>query len=83
MVFQKDHGSKIMQGEQLQQLAQQLKRPVMSLNEFSTLSDEQLAWLNQQVSKLCAREEAQLQQSLVARLAERFSILGGSKSRGK
>lgn len=66
-----------MQREQLQQLAQQLKRPEMSLNDFSDLSDQQLEWLNQQVAQLCQREEAQLQQSFIGRLPD---LLSGKKS---
>lgn len=62
----------MMQREQLKQLAQQLKLPVMSLNEFDTLSDEQLDWLSQQVARLCRREVEQLQQSFITRMPELF-----------
>lgn len=62
-----------MEREALQRLAQQLKRPVMSFQEFSKLSDEQLDWLSQQVTRLCKREEDQLQQSFMSRMPDVLS----------
>ncbi|EEH68172.1 hypothetical protein HMPREF0023_2277, partial [Acinetobacter sp. ATCC 27244] len=35
----------------LEQLAQQLRRPVMSFQDFSQLSEQHLAWLNQQLQQ--------------------------------
>lgn len=62
-----------MEREALQRLAQQLKRPVMSFQEFSKLSDGQLDWLSQQVARLCKREEDQLQQSFVSKIPDVLS----------
>ncbi|WP_038343193.1 hypothetical protein [Acinetobacter sp. A47] len=49
---------------ELEQLAQQLHRPVMSLKAFSQLSKQDLAWLNQQLEKTIQIEEQKLKQGL-------------------
>lgn len=45
-------------------LAQQLYRPVMSLKAFSQMSDRDLAWLNQKLSEAMQNEEKKMNQSL-------------------
>ncbi|ENX42715.1 hypothetical protein [Acinetobacter sp. NIPH 2100] len=49
---------------ELEQLAQQLHRPVMSLQAFSQLSNQDLSWLNQQLQQTIENEDKKLNQSL-------------------
>ncbi|ENW81904.1 hypothetical protein F909_01593 [Acinetobacter sp. ANC 3929] len=49
---------------ELEQLAQQLHRPVMSLQAFSQLSNPDLIWLNQQLQQTIENEDKKLNQSL-------------------
>ncbi|ENX17614.1 hypothetical protein F895_00758 [Acinetobacter sp. CIP 64.2] len=49
---------------ELEQLAQQLHRPVMSLQAFSQLSSQDLAWLNQQLQRTLEHEDQKMNQSL-------------------
>jgi hypothetical protein len=48
----------------LLELAKAIRRPPISLNDFSTLSDDQLTWLSDQVHSMCQREYQQEQQQL-------------------
>lgn len=48
----------------LLELAKAIRRPPVSLNDFSALSDEQLKWLSDQVHSMCQREYQQEQQQL-------------------
>ncbi|ENW93138.1 MULTISPECIES: hypothetical protein [Acinetobacter] len=48
----------------LEQLAQQLHRPVMSLQTFSQISNQDLVWLNQQLQQTIENEDKKLNQSL-------------------
>jgi hypothetical protein len=50
--------------KELAQLAQQLHRPVMSLKEFSQLSHQDLAWLNQQLQLAIEHEDRKMKRSL-------------------
>lgn len=49
---------------ELEQLAQQLHRPVMSLKAFSQLNPQELAWLNQQLQHTLEHEDQKMNQSL-------------------
>lgn len=49
---------------ELEQLAQQLHRPVMSLKAFSQLSQQDLAWLNQQLRQTIDNEDQKMNQRL-------------------
>ncbi|MDH0030762.1 MULTISPECIES: hypothetical protein [unclassified Acinetobacter] len=49
---------------ELEQLAQQLHRPVMSLKDFSQLSEQDLNVLNQQLQQTIQRENRRINQSL-------------------
>jgi hypothetical protein len=49
---------------ELEQLAQQLHRPVMSLKAFSQLSQQDLAWLNQQLRQTIENEDQKMNQRL-------------------
>ncbi|EPF77404.1 hypothetical protein GCM10025882_17240 [Acinetobacter gyllenbergii] len=53
-----------MEKSELEQLAQQLHRPVMSLKAFSQLTQQDLAWLNQQLQHTLANEDQKMDQSL-------------------
>ncbi|MEB6676282.1 hypothetical protein [Acinetobacter haemolyticus] len=44
----------------LEQLAQQLRRPVMSFQDFSQLSGQHLAWLNQQLQQTIEDENRKI-----------------------
>lgn len=48
----------------LEQLAQQLRRPVMSFQDFSQLSGQHLAWLNQQLQQTIEDENRKINQHL-------------------
>ncbi|ATZ66661.1 MULTISPECIES: hypothetical protein [Acinetobacter] len=48
----------------LEQLAQQLRRPVMSFQDFSQLSEQHLAWLNQQLQQTIEDENRKINQHL-------------------
>ncbi|MCU4388632.1 hypothetical protein [Acinetobacter haemolyticus] len=48
----------------LEQLAQQLRRPVMSFQDFSQLSEQHLAWLNQQLQQTIEDENQKINQHL-------------------
>ena len=45
---------------ELENLAQQLHRPVMSLKDFSLVSQQDLAWLNQQLKQTIEQENKKL-----------------------
>ena len=49
---------------ELENLAQQLRRPVMSLKDFSLVSQQDLAWLNQQLKQTIEQENKKINQSL-------------------
>ena len=49
---------------ELENLAQQLHRPVMSLKDFSLVSQQDLAWLNQQLKQTIEQENRKINQSL-------------------
>ena len=49
---------------QLEQLAQQLHRPVMSLKDLDQLSEQDLAWLNEQLQQTVQRANRRMNQSL-------------------
>ncbi|MBY3627134.1 hypothetical protein [Acinetobacter junii] len=49
---------------ELENLAQQLHRPVMSLKDFSLVSQQDLAWLNQQLKQTIEQENKKINQSL-------------------
>ena len=49
---------------ELEQLAQQLHRPVMSLKDFSQLSEQDLNVLNQQLQQTIQQENRRINQSL-------------------
>ncbi|MFW1940296.1 hypothetical protein [Acinetobacter junii] len=49
---------------ELENLAQQLRRPVMSLKDFSLVSQQDLAWLNQQLKQTIEQENRKINQSL-------------------
>ncbi|MDF2416922.1 hypothetical protein ACG93T_02470 [Acinetobacter beijerinckii] len=49
---------------ELEQLAQQLHRPVMSLKDFSHLSQQDLNWLNQQLQQTVEMENQKMNKSL-------------------
>ena len=49
---------------ELENLAQQLHRPVMSLKDFSLVSQQDLAWLNQQLKQTIKQENKKINQSL-------------------
>jgi hypothetical protein len=49
---------------ELEQLAQQLHRPVMSLKAFSQLPQQDLAWLNQQLRQTIENEDQKMNQRL-------------------
>ena len=49
---------------ELEQLAQQLHRPVMSLKAFSQLTQQDLTWLNQQLQHTLDNEDQKMNQSL-------------------
>ena len=49
---------------ELENLAQQLHRPVMSLKDFSLISQQDLAWLNQQLKQTIEQENKKINQSL-------------------
>jgi hypothetical protein len=49
---------------ELENLAQQLHRPVMSLKDFSLVSKQDLAWLNQQLKQTIEQENKKINQSL-------------------
>lgn len=53
-----------MEKSELEQLAQQLHRPVMSLKAFSQLSPQDLVWLNQQLKHTLENEDQKMNQSL-------------------
>lgn len=48
----------------LEQLAQQLRCPVMSFQDFSQLSEQHLAWLNQQLQQTIEDENRKINQHL-------------------
>ncbi|WP_436861068.1 hypothetical protein [Acinetobacter haemolyticus] len=48
----------------LEQLAQQLRRPMMSFQDFSQLSEQHLAWLNQQLQQTIEDENLKINQHL-------------------
>ncbi|MFW2056215.1 hypothetical protein F4U02_10070 [Acinetobacter haemolyticus] len=48
----------------LEQLAQQLRRPVMSFQDFSQLSEQHLVWLNQQLQQTIEDENRKINQHL-------------------
>ncbi|EFF83333.1 hypothetical protein HMP0015_1192 [Acinetobacter haemolyticus ATCC 19194] len=48
----------------LEQLAQQLRRPVMSFQGFSQLSEQHLVWLNQQLQQTIEDENRKINQHL-------------------
>ena len=45
---------------ELENLAQQLHRPMMSLKDFSLVSQQDLAWLNQQLKQTIEQENKKL-----------------------
>ena len=49
---------------ELENLAQQLHRPVMSLKDFSLVSQQDLAWLNQQLKQTIEQGNKKINQSL-------------------
>ncbi|MFV5594283.1 hypothetical protein [Acinetobacter junii] len=49
---------------ELENLAQQLHRPVMSLKDFSLVSQQDLAWLNQQLKQTIEQENKKINQIL-------------------
>ncbi|MDH0719856.1 MAG: hypothetical protein ACRC7K_05195 [Acinetobacter junii] len=49
---------------ELENLAQQLHRPMMSLKDFSLVSQQDLAWLNQQLKQTIEQENKKINQSL-------------------
>ena len=49
---------------ELEQLAQQLHRPVMSLKDFTQLSEQDLNVLNQQLQQTIQQENRRINQSL-------------------
>ncbi|USA47344.1 hypothetical protein NDN11_04260 [Acinetobacter sp. C26M] len=49
---------------ELEQLAQQLRRPVMSLQAFSQFSHQDLAWLNQQLQQAIKNEDQRMNRSV-------------------
>lgn len=49
---------------ELEQLAQQLHRPVMSLKDFAQVSEQDLALLNQQLQQKVQQENRKINQSL-------------------
>lgn len=49
---------------ELENLAQQLHRPVMSLKDYSLVSQQDLAWLNQQLKQTIEQENRKINQSL-------------------
>lgn len=49
---------------ELENLAQQLHRPVMSLKDFSLVSQQDLAWLNQHLKQTLEQENKKINQSL-------------------
>lgn len=49
---------------ELEQLAQQLHRPVMGLKDFSHLSQQDLNWLNQQLQQKVEMENQKMNKSL-------------------
>ncbi|ENV63702.1 hypothetical protein F949_01077 [Acinetobacter junii NIPH 182] len=49
---------------ELEKLAQQLHRPVMSLKDFSLVSQQDLAWLNQQLKQTIEQENKKINQSI-------------------
>ena len=49
---------------ELENLAQQLHRPMMSLKDFSLVSQQDLAWLNQQLKQTIEQENRKINQSL-------------------
>ena len=49
---------------EMENLAQQLHRPVMSLKDFSLVSQQDLAWLNQQLKQTIEQENKKINQSL-------------------
>ncbi|MDO3664884.1 hypothetical protein ABE427_10170 [Acinetobacter higginsii] len=49
---------------ELERLAQQLHRPVMSLQPFSQLSNHDLAWLNQQLQQAIKNEDQKMNRSV-------------------
>ncbi|WP_436899033.1 hypothetical protein [Acinetobacter gyllenbergii] len=53
-----------MEKSELEQLAQQLHRPVMSLKAFSQLTQQDLTWLNQQLQHTLDNEDQKMNQSL-------------------
>ncbi|MCH7336293.1 hypothetical protein [Acinetobacter sp. NIPH 2699] len=48
----------------LEQLAQQIHRPVINLKDFSHLSAQELAWLNQQLQQTVLDENRKINQRL-------------------
>lgn len=48
----------------LEQLAQQIHRPVINLKEFSHLSAQELTWLNQQLQRTVLEENRKINQHL-------------------
>ncbi|MEC7119895.1 MAG: hypothetical protein VXW65_08350 [Pseudomonadota bacterium] len=56
------------QHTQLQQLAERLKCPPVSLNAFSELSEAQLGWLNTQIDRLIQQDQQRLQRQLDQRM---------------
>lgn len=49
---------------ELENLAQQLHGPMMSLKDFSLVSQQDLAWLNQQLKQTIEQENKKINQSL-------------------
>lgn len=49
---------------ELEQLAQQLHRPITNLKDFSHLSEQDLSWLNQQLQQTVQQENQKINQHL-------------------
>ncbi|ESK55021.1 hypothetical protein [Acinetobacter tjernbergiae] len=49
---------------ELEKLAQQLHRPVMSLKDFSYISEQDMNWLNQQLQQTVQSENQKINKSL-------------------
>lgn len=63
------------------ELAKAIRRPPISLNDFSTLTEQQLSWLSEQVHAMCQREYQQEQQQLKQKTPWLLRILALQRSR--